>query len=475
MPMEPQPFQVKRAEVEFHRFAALGETDKALAVYAERNRSRSGLIRKHLAWLGPITPFLEIGAGPGHTSYLLANEFGADGFALDLSADALRQGAGLARQWNWSRAPVRVVGDALRLPFRDGSLRTIFTFQTLSQFLDVEPVIVEAKRVLAPGGVFFFAEEPIRRLLSLQLYRCPYPEWMTEWERKLYEWGLLPYLAKDVIGAAQEESFGIRQNHSMTLKRWQRLLEKHFASRQYEIFLREDGRLDGWIKRIAVRADRYHSIWLAARLLGGTLAAVCRKEGEAPATFPDPREHPERYLRCPDCTEPLSRLEGGWLTCRCGYTAACEDGVYELLPSTERQELYPGEREDVLDFSRPGHEKGLLEGWGPLEGAGANRYRWIATRATARLIAARRGPSKLRLRGFVARRAIELHGRMRVEIRANGRRAGRWTIRRPGLFVLEAELPAAGEYSVEILAAPAWTAPPDTRPLTVNISLLRLL
>ncbi|MCS6952294.1 MAG: class I SAM-dependent methyltransferase [Bryobacterales bacterium] len=475
MPTPPQPLEVKRAEVEFHRFAALGESEKTRAVYAERNRSRSGLIRKHLDWLAPITPFLEIGAGPGHTSYLLVNEFGAEGFALDLSADALRQGAELARHFDWPRSPMKVAGDALRLPFHDGSLRTVFTFQTLSQFLDIEPVIVEVKRVLAPGGVFFFAEEPIRRLLSLQLYRCPYPEWMMPWERKLYAWGLLPYLVRDVIGAAQEESFGIRQNHSMTLKRWHRLLEKHFPSRRYEIFLNEQGAFDGLVRHLAVRLDRHHSIWLAARLLGGTLAAVCRKEGQPPPSWADPRENLARYLRCPDCTGSLSLNGDGSLCCACGYTAPCQEGVYDLLPSADRTELYPGAREDILDFSRPGHENALLEGWGPVEGIGANCYRWIGARATARLIAARPGPCKLRLRGFVAPRAIELHRRMRVEIRANGHRAGRWTLRRPGLFVLEARLPAAPEYIVEILAEPVWTAPPDLRPLTVNIGLLRLL
>ncbi|HXG34386.1 MAG TPA: methyltransferase domain-containing protein [Bryobacteraceae bacterium] len=471
--MEAQPLAVKRAEVEFHKFAALGEGDKALAVYRERNRNRSALIRKHLP--GPITPFLEIGAGPGHTSYLLVNEFGANGFALDLSADALRHGAVLAERWNWPRAPVRIAGDALRLPVRDCSIRTVLTFQTLSQFLNIEAVLLEVKRVLAPGGIFFFAEEPIRRVLSLQLYRCPYPEWMGRWERKLYEWRLLPYLVRDVIGAAQEESFGIRQNHSMTLKRWQRLLETHFASSGYEIFLREDGCLDGWVKRVAVALDRHHSIWLAARLLGGTLAAVCRKPGEAPHDFPDTRSKLESYLQCPDCGGPLSRGQAGRLACPCGFVADCQDGVYDLLPSAERQELYPGEGEDILDFSRPGHEKGLLEGWGPLEGAAGNCYRWIGARATARLAAGDSRPRRLRLRGFVPRHAIETHGKIRIEVRVNARRAGVWKIRRPGLFVLEADLPAAQDYYVEILASPVWTAPPDTRPLSINLSLLRLV
>ena len=175
-----------------------------------------------------MSPFLEIGANAGHTSYMLCNEFGAEGFALDISADALRHGMVLQDQWGMSRAPVRIAGDAVNLPFADGSLRLVMTFQTLSQFMDIDAIFREVKRVLAPGGVFLFAEEPIRRLLSLRLYRCPYYDTMKPWERKLYDWGLLGYLVQDVIGANQEESFGIRQNHTMYLNDWNALVEGAF-------------------------------------------------------------------------------------------------------------------------------------------------------------------------------------------------------------------------------------------------------
>ena len=35
------------------------------------------------------------------------------------------------------------------------------------------------------------------------------------------------------------------------------------------------------MKRLGIALDPYRSTWRAARLLGGTLAAVCRKGGEA--------------------------------------------------------------------------------------------------------------------------------------------------------------------------------------------------
>ena len=217
-PAEAQSLAVKRAEVEFHSFASFGEPQRALNRYAEENHHRGALIRKHLDFIGPLTPFLEIGANAGHTSYLLPTSSKPDGFALDISSDSLRYGVLLMEHWGITRAPVRLAGDALNLPFRDGSLRFVMAFQMLSQFMDIESVFREVNRVLAPGGVFLFAEEPLKRMLTVGLYRAPYYESMKPWERRLYDWGLLGYLVKDVIGADQEESFGIRQNHTMGLK-----------------------------------------------------------------------------------------------------------------------------------------------------------------------------------------------------------------------------------------------------------------
>ena len=74
--VEAQSFAVKRAEVEFHNFASLGEPERAIAHYAEQNRRRGAVIRNHLDFIGPMSPFLEIGSNVGHTSYLLENEFG---------------------------------------------------------------------------------------------------------------------------------------------------------------------------------------------------------------------------------------------------------------------------------------------------------------------------------------------------------------------------------------------------------------
>ncbi len=472
--MQPQTLSVKRAAVEFHRFASLGQPERVFGRCVEQNHHRAGLVRKHLGFCNAgLTPFLEIGANAGHTSYMLANEFGAGGFALDISADALAFGPVFAEHFGWQRAPVRVAGDAARLPFRDASLRFVMTWQTLSQFMDIERIFVEVKRVLAPGGVFLFGEEPVRRRLSLRLYRCPYREQMKPWEKKLHDWGLLGYLVRDVIGARQEESFGIRQNHTMGLADWHRLVGKHFAAHEYELFVGEQGWGERVVKRAAVRLDRYRSVWRASKLLGGTITAFCKKAG--PVLPPGEMRPFEQYLRCPDCGAGMTRDESGTLACAaCSYRAEPEDGVYNLITSAERAELYPGPRADILDISRPDHEARLGEGWYAVEGVFGNKFRWIGPRASAKLKRVRPGPQRLRVRGHAAPAAFDVAP---VHVRAivNGECVADMALGRPGLFVLEADLPDAGEYEVAIEARPTWRAPGDLRDLTVNLSMIRLV
>ncbi len=469
---QAQALSVKRAQVEFHNFASLGEPERAMRVYAEENQRRGAVLRNHLAFIGPMTPFLEIGSNAGHTSYMLENEFGADGFALDISADSLRHGIALQEQWGMPRAMVRVAGDALNLPFRDGSLSAVLAFQMLSQFMDIESVFLEVKRVLAPGGVFIFAEEPLRRRLSLRLYRCPYWETMKPWERKLYEWGLLGYFVRDVIGAHQEESFGIRQNHTMELRHWHDLITKHFVAQEYEIFVPERGPGESIVKRIARRFDPQRSDWRAARLLGGTLAAVCRKAGErVPQTWTG---RFETLLRCPDCNGSLDRDHDDTVFCKCGYKAPNEGGVYNLLRSVDKKELYPGDVGDAIDFSLPGHESKLLNGWYDLEGIFGNKYRWIGASASAKLTRVRPGPQRLRVRGHAHENALAQGEPLKAEIAVNGVRAGQWTLDRPGLFILEADIPDADEYRIDLSFSPVWKVATDERAFTVNLSMLKL-
>jgi SAM-dependent methyltransferase len=470
-----QAFSVKRAQVEFHNFASLGEPQRARDVYAAENVRRGAILRTHLDFVGAMTPFLEIGANAGHSSYMMCNEFGADGFALDISADSLRHGASLREAWSLDRAPVRIAGDAVNLPFADGSMKMVLAFQMLSQFLDIERVFVEVKRVLAPGGVFFFSEEPMRRALSLRLYRCPYYDTMKPWERKLHDWGLLGFLVRDVIGAHQEESFGIPQNHRNYFDDWDRLIREHFVGHEYELFVPDRGWGERAVKMVGRYSDPERSWKTAARWLGGTLSAFCRKEGAGAPSKWDGRF--EELLRCPDCHAALRRdaATDGLHCTQCSYDAENESGVFNLLRSEERKELYPGDRADIIDFSLPEHAAKLGGGWYGIEGVFGNKFRWMGAKAKARLQRVHEGPATIRVRGHAPGPELTGGRVLRVAIRVNGQDVGEWPLERPGLFVLEAPVADGAEYEAEIEVSPVWRVQPDERDLSVNISMIRLV
>ncbi len=185
-----------------------------------------------------------------------------------------------------------------------------------------------------------------------------------------------------------------------------------------------------------------------------------------------PLENFETFLRCPDCRASLNRNSGDDLRCSsCGYRAVNQDQVYNLLPSAERGELYPGRRDDIIDFSVPGHETHLLGEWYELEGIHGNKYRWIGAHAEARLGRVKPGPQRLRIRGHASPPVVP--GEVRAIV--NGAPAGSWKLERPGVFILETDLPEAPEYKIEILASPTWTDPNDDRTFTVNLSMIRLV
>ena len=172
----------------------------------------------------------------------------------------------------------------------------------------------------------------------------------------------------------------------------------------------------------------------------------------------------------------MTRDAAETLHCRaCPYTAANEGGVYNLLASADREELYPGERADDINFCLPGHESQLIDGWYDLEGEFGNKFRWIGRRASARLERMRSGPQRLRIRGHAHDNLFAAGRPATVEVFANGEKVGESQLERAGLFIFEADLPDAEEYRIEVLASPEWTSPDDDRTFTVSLSRIRLV
>jgi len=62
-----------------------------------------------------------------------------------------------------------------------------------------------------------------------------------------------------------------------------------------------------------------------------------------------------------------------------------------------------------------------------------------------------------------------------TDILANGAKVSTHTVTRPGLFVIETDLPEAPDYEITVLGGPTHRNPPDERWLTFNLSLMRLI
>jgi SAM-dependent methyltransferase len=89
-------------------------------------------------------PVLEIGSGKG-----ALQGFGGDYVALDYSLTALLRYVRPEHR--------RVCGSAVRMPFRDGVFRFVFSVAVLEHVPEVDLAFAEIDRVLAPGGVAYLA------------------------------------------------------------------------------------------------------------------------------------------------------------------------------------------------------------------------------------------------------------------------------------------------------------------------------
>jgi SAM-dependent methyltransferase len=103
--------------------------------------------------LGPDTHVLDVGCGIGGPSRALAAEYGCHVTGLDLTeefclvATALAERTGLADRGSYRQ------GDALAMPFADGSFDIVWTQHTAMNVADKPALYVEIRRVLKPGGV----------------------------------------------------------------------------------------------------------------------------------------------------------------------------------------------------------------------------------------------------------------------------------------------------------------------------------
>ena len=105
---------------------------------------------------------LDLASGAGYGSALLGEGGARSVVSADRAGEAFAEaalpgsGAGNLRG---------VITDASRLPFADGSFDLYVSFETIEHVEDDRAVVAEARRVLAPGGVFL-CSTPEREVIS---------------------------------------------------------------------------------------------------------------------------------------------------------------------------------------------------------------------------------------------------------------------------------------------------------------------
>ena len=128
---------------------------------------------------------LDVGCGLGGKT-LAYLEAGARVVGIDIEAANVAQASRFTKG-RGARAEF-AVGDASRLPFRDGAFDLVVANDSLEHFADPAAALADIARVLAPGGsaVLFFT--PWKSPLGSHLYdyihtpwcHLVYPEWLLE-------------------------------------------------------------------------------------------------------------------------------------------------------------------------------------------------------------------------------------------------------------------------------------------------------
>ncbi len=335
-----QPLAAKLGEVRFRQKLVKQHLGKERSIPKEPDRKeiikilkqRINATRKILKKLKNkdflLSPFLEIGAEKGQRSMLLVNEFGAQGFAADLSLESLASAGIFAESLGFQKLPTLLCCDAHHLPFKDNRFPFVFCFETLHHFPDPSPIVKEIYRVLAPGGIFYFGEEPVKQTFNLNLWRRGYH--LNPLEKFLKAIGILPFLTK--IGKS-EVNHGILEEE-FSLKTWQKALS---------IFEKAELMITPVFFGPSSPLVKNQSFWVTPSLItsslialqGGGIEGLAVKKGERKLA----KDRPIAFI-CPDCKKNLAKKEKGFSCPRCQRQFSRKNGVLMILPFKLHQKLY---------------------------------------------------------------------------------------------------------------------------------------
>jgi SAM-dependent methyltransferase len=288
----------------------------------------------------PLSPYVEIGAERCQRSLVMETDLGAHGAAVDISYDLLRSCDHYRNVFKKTGSPIRICCDANNLPFGANSIAFIFCYETLHHFPEPLAITREMYRTLAPGGYFFFDEEPYKQTLHVNLYRGNKMYSKESLNRSTVRRALDRFFCAQTCN---EVGHGILENDQISIESWKQALQL-FDERDIELrptaYLPLRSKLFDPASRIT---------FLAAYLLGGNVSGVCRKSGE------DVGGNRSIYdaLICPSCQQTgsavhLKRRSASFLCPHCLKTYPVVDEVLFLFEYEKFAQLYP----EVFDSLR---------------------------------------------------------------------------------------------------------------------------
>ena len=162
--------------------------------------------------IGPSDRILDLGCGTGIVARTLRERLGggAQITGVDASADMIAMARTLAPELDWRE------GNAMNLPFPDGSFELVVSQQMLQFVPDRAAALRESRRVLVPGGRFVAAT------------------WRPRHEQPLFE--VLGRIAERHLGTANEKRFLLGDDASLRSM----LADAGFANIAVEVVTRTD-------------------------------------------------------------------------------------------------------------------------------------------------------------------------------------------------------------------------------------------
>lgn len=282
-----------------------------------------------------VSPYLEIGAARGHRALVLENELGCEGAATDISFYSLKSCVYYQALFRRQRMPLRICCDANQLPFMPDSVPFVFCYETLHHFPDPTPILEQVYRILAPGGCFFFDEEPFQQKMHIPLKKMSslYSKNARQRNRLLRA---LDYLFS--VRSCNEIEYGIIENHKISIKQWEdslRVFDKHTAG------IVSIGSLS--TNLLESRRSIKRSL---CDLLGGTISATCFKDITKESTINHQGVSIKDVIVCPDCLHDGKEVKLLWndeeIRCpQCASIYRFFDDILLLFPRHLLVELYP--------------------------------------------------------------------------------------------------------------------------------------